>query len=63
MQNETKTDKRLERPRPGLKPIIINNFPMDIWIAARKKSLDCGIPMNKVVLRLISKWLKGDVEA
>lgn len=57
-----KKDKRLEKTRTGLGPVILNPFPMELWIKARKKSLDIGLPMTKIAMILIDRWVKGEIK-
>lgn len=60
-RRRTKTDKRLERPRTGLKPVILNDFPQDLWLKARIKGLRENITMRGLVITLIDRWLKGRI--
>jgi hypothetical protein len=55
-------DKRLLRERAGFKPVILNHFPQELWVEARVKALRDGETMQSVVIKLFTKWIKGEIQ-
>jgi hypothetical protein len=42
--------------------VILNHFPQELWVEARVKALRDGETIQSVVIKLFTKWIKGEIQ-
>jgi len=42
--------------------LVSGNMPRNLWIAARIKAITQDQKINGVIIRLIEKWVKNEIE-
>jgi len=41
---------------------MIQNIPLGLWKRARQKSIELDRPVKEIYVKLLEKWVKGEVE-